>query len=290
MIDTTANTDRLVARVRGTLVELEQFPSYDAALAAQAAATQRLAEYPEVEEYAVRSIDDPHVIQRFATRRESLYDRKQVARAMSERNRVEVGATALAMINAAPVGRTIAKVEQLVRASLRARGFKPGGHDVERAVKSRVTIGRCDRHGGFWFKTSDGPLRSLACPTCGGRLHQSTLALRSGFQRIDLVAARECRATFGDPQGNGCRCTRERGHDGSHRGVVVTEATGAISVADRVRHAPSGREGVVLSIATDGYVEIRYDDNVLGRYTPETGALNPEGAQLRDLQKIEAAR
>jgi hypothetical protein len=42
---------------------------------------------------------------------------------------------------------------------------------------------------------------------------------------IDALARFECDMAFGDPLGNGCRCTRPAGHVGGHRGVVVAEAS-----------------------------------------------------------------
>lgn len=64
----------------------------------------------------------------------------------------------------------------------------------------------------------------------------------------------------------------------------MTENT--LTEGNRVRHKNSKREGVVLAVWSDGYVEIRYDDNILGRYDAATGARNNEGAQARDLERL----
>jgi len=189
---TTENTHVLAARIQGVLVELEKFPSYDAALVAHKAATNVIARYPHVTEYVFRAIDDPHIVERFHDRPAKHYDGLVVLRALREWQRKEVGQTARAMIAKAEPGTTLHSIQREIKESLRARGFKPERWEVEQAVKSRVILGRVpDTRRAYWVAKKDGPLYLLSDPESGRPLNQTSLALNAEFRRLDLDAMHE---------------------------------------------------------------------------------------------------
>lgn len=191
------NTHALVARrpreqLQG-FIKLEEFPTYDEALTAWGAATERLDDYRDlVAEYAVRSVDDPDI-------RLSIYDRKpadyyphrEVYWALQKARRKEIGATALWAIKRTSAGASLDSVIRAARESLAKRGITVYPHEVEQAVKSRVLIGRCpDRHA-WWIRKNEGPMFGHSCPTCGQRLAATSLALQATFRRLDVEAEKQ---------------------------------------------------------------------------------------------------
>jgi hypothetical protein len=162
---------------------IERFDSYDQALAAYEAVIASVDDLTRIA-YAVRSADDP----RWARAPQSKDSDTARTAWIAARDycRRELGATAKQFVSTSTG--TFRQLENDVTESLRARGFKPSRYDVETAVKSRVVIGRCRSCGygdrAFWFPKSEGRLADKRCPYCAGYLNQTTLALRSRFERL----------------------------------------------------------------------------------------------------------
>lgn len=169
---------------------IHDFASYDLAIAAyQALDSDRT--------LAIRSADDPQ----WAGKREVAWndDRKRTAmKAAREWRRREIGATARAIITGSGRLERLYEVERLVYASCAERGLNPDTYEIESAVKSRVTLGRCRRDRwsngcdrAFWWPKSEGKLQDTPCPFCGGKygMSQTTLALGKGFAPLPRRSA-----------------------------------------------------------------------------------------------------
>jgi len=139
--------------------------------------------------YAVRSADEPDWAVRAFGYQGAIetkdYKLALKAQAAARAWRIkEAGQTARAIITGSGAEASLWKVERLVSESLKAREITVDQHTVEYAVKSRVTIGRCRQHGGYWFPKAEGPLHKRRCPECNGWLNQTSLALGTGFKRL----------------------------------------------------------------------------------------------------------
>lgn len=77
---------------------------------------------------------------------------------------------------------------RLVVRSLRERGFPVERWEAERALKSRVTLGRSSRTGkGYWFPKRKGDTLTTVRGPNGEYLNQTSLALASGFESLDAA-------------------------------------------------------------------------------------------------------
>jgi hypothetical protein len=175
---------------------VDSFETYAQALAAFTAVVD--GQWKDVLHFKVRDADDPHY-RRMKPYGSDLALVHAARRAGYECKQKEVSATTLLFIKQAEPGDWLSTVERDTLKSLTLRGFKVDRYDVDRNIKSRITLGRCHNEhvtdapsggrrivkgGGYWWPRSEGTLSDRHCPACGGRLSQTSLALQSGFRRL----------------------------------------------------------------------------------------------------------
>lgn len=199
---TNTDTHALVARggYGNTLTRLYSFRTYDLALRGYEAAVEHAMNNGMTEDearnlYAVRSMDDP-AVRAWGTPVEQYVPFMVIANAMRKSMKAEVAVTvkwALRNVERQGEGALHLVIGEATR-SLTERGFKPERWQVEDAVKARVTVGRCHRHGNgrsayFFLRRGGARLAHTRCPECGSYLAQTTLALNATFRFIaDPVA------------------------------------------------------------------------------------------------------
>lgn len=170
-------------------VKVRGFSTYDQALFAYEAVVA--SDESLRDRCAVRSDDDP----RWAKAPLAGFNAPSERTAMyagEKWRKQEIGRTATAMIKAHGE-HYLAEVERQTRLSLAARNISADRWEVERAVKDRITLGRCRKSShwsrgcdrAYWFPKSQGPLHEQRCPNCGERLSQTTLALQAAFARLE---------------------------------------------------------------------------------------------------------
>lgn len=162
---------------RTPLRKIESFDTYGAAAETYALVQKH---HPLVaDNLAIRSDDDPALRWVYVEKSNDVC--RLVSSARREARHNEIGHTARWAIDGNPTA-SFDRLMTIATESLRERGFKVERWEVQQPLKDRVLLGRCPQHGGFWTPKRNGPLHKLRCPHCGSRLHQTSLALRSGFR------------------------------------------------------------------------------------------------------------
>lgn len=198
MTTQTTYTHVVVMFRNGRYLPIVETDSYDKALVAYEEGVKILVDKGATEgnarmALAVRSFDDPKVNwDRYAPRQDLLepVEVTKMRNAIRAWTRKERGATATSVLKRAEDGQGFTALVKDVKTSLFNRGITSEPHEVEDALKSRVTLGRC-RHGcdraWFWRKGT-GTLDEVRCPNCGSHLYQTSLAYGREFY---FIAAEE---------------------------------------------------------------------------------------------------
>jgi len=163
-------------------------PNFDLALASYEAAREHLPSDERLTTLAVRHIDDPRWSQaKNAPPPE--YPTGSIGRdmfwAVAKAKKDELRKTARWAVERASEGDWFDGVVDTARQSLKDRGWDfYTNHEVEQAVKDRVTLGRPAGFArGFWWPRREGKLADKRGPN-GEYLHQTSLALGGGFRRL----------------------------------------------------------------------------------------------------------